>query len=142
MMSRRLIIFSVLRPGLLPVELPRYLQNPWIARAIHDSEVTGHIHGGGRIVELSMVEKVEPFRADLEPAAFTQLPDGEILVDAEIPIVDAEAVLRVSPEVAEESSRGCGVSGAVQTQQIIGPRIQPAWLDSRAVSALLAGEHV
>src|SRR5262245_52808613 len=97
----------------LPVELPRYLQDPRVARAVYDSEVASHVHGGRRVVELGVIEEVKPLGADLQAAALAQFPDGEILAYTEIPVIDAEPVLRIPSQVTEKSSSRCGVSGAI-----------------------------
>src|ERR1041385_4288723 len=70
------------------IKFARDLQDARIARAVDDPEVTGHIHRGRRVVELGVVEKVEPFGADLQASAFTQFPDGEVFVHAEIPVIE------------------------------------------------------
>src|SRR5437879_790371 len=105
------------QPANLPVELAGHLQNAGIASAVHQPEVAGHVHRRRRVVELRVVEEVEPLGADLEPAGLAQLADGEILVDADIPVVDSETLLYVPPQVAKNASGRRGVCGAIEAQQ-------------------------
>src|SRR5437660_5833908 len=103
----------------LPVEFPAQLQDARIARAVHQSERAG-VDRGGRIVELRVVEEIEEFGANLQARSFTELGDAEILAEAEVPVVDAEALLRIPPQIAEGSLGGRGIRRGHETEQVAG----------------------
>src|SRR5437660_1121541 len=125
----------------LPVEFPAQLQDARIARAVHQSERAG-VDRGGRIVELRVVEEIEELGANLQARSFTQLADAEVLAEADVPVVDAEALLSVAPQVAEGPLGGRGVGGGYETEQVARARVEPLRLYRRGIRALLAGAHV
>src|SRR6266849_1935991 len=99
----------------LPVKLSAQLQDARIARAVHQSERAG-VDRGGRIVELRVVEEIEELGANLQARSFTQLADAEVLAEAYVPVVDAEALLRIPPQVAERTPGRRRVGGGHETE--------------------------
>src|SRR5205807_3174544 len=103
------------RPTFLPVELPAQLQDARIARAVHQSEGAG-VDRRGWIVELRLVEEIKELGANLQARRFAKLPDTEVLAEADIPVVDAEAPLRIAPQVAERPLGGRRVGCGHKTE--------------------------
>src|SRR5687767_3537900 len=72
----------------LPVDLERHLPDPGVTSRRHPAE-RWRAERCAEPAELCVIEYVEPFRAELHPAALAERPQREVLVDAHVEIADA-----------------------------------------------------